>query len=274
MAIKKKKYISFYLLVKKFDEPHIVSTFYIIYHKIIKNSLNDVEILFYLDILFKYNLNLYLIKNIKDGITVIKKYNNFIYKYLYNKYKQQKYENKLNELLDIYKDSNGTISKLLVDINNIFNDKLFVQNNINKINKIIDSFNDKKFIISINSLNNNNLKIDINNIKIININEIQNRLFFLINIFGIVSLKKMKMNIMNVKKFNKLNYNNKIEYYESCINILNKYNDNLKNTCSLYLDTLFHINLLQKKFNMKYNNVIDYCVKNTINSIIDTIEKN
>jgi hypothetical protein len=276
MAIKKKKYILFHSLVKNFEEKQIISTFYIIYHDIIKNLLYEIESFFFLDILFKYNLNLYLIKNFKDGLTIIKKHNNCIYKYLYNKYKQQKYETKLNNLFEIYKNGNGIITKLFMNVDNIYNKRYIVQNNINKINKIIDSFNDKKFSISMKNLNNYNnyLNIDLNNIKIININEILNRLLLLINIFGIVSLKKIDMKILDINTFNSLNYNDKIEYYDYCINTIKVHGDNLTHDFSLYLDVLFHINFFKKQFNIKYDTVIDYCVQNTLDSIINSIEKN
>ena len=276
MAIKKKKYILFHSLVKTFEEKQIISTFYMIYHDIIKNLLNEIESFFFLDILFKYNLNLYLIKNVKDGLIIIKKHNNCIYKYLYNKYKQQKHETNLNDLFEIYKNGNGIITKLLTNVDNIYNKKYIIQNNINKINKIIDSFNDKKFFILIKNLNNYNnyLNIDINNVKIININEILSRLLRLINIFGIVSLKKIDMKILDIKKFKELNYNDKIEYYDNCINTIKVHGDILTNEFSLYLDVLFHIQFLKNQFNMKYNTVIDYCVTNTVDSIINSIEKN
>lgn len=274
MAIKKKKYILFNSLVKKFEEQQIVSTFYIIYHEIIKNSLTEIEILFYLETLFKNNLNLFLINNIKDGINSIKKNNISIYKYLLNKYKQQKYENYFYELFKLFENCNGTISKLLNNINDMkymFDNKIILQNNINKINRIIDSFDDKKFIFSINNFNNFS-KVNIDNIKIINSNEIINRLFCLINTFGINPLKKINIDIINIKEFNQFNYINKIKYYQNCIEKISQFSIKLKNNFCLYLDSISQINFVKNLFNLKYNKVINYSVINIVDSIITNIE--
>ncbi len=68
MAIKNNEYIIFESLIRKCSEEQMISAFYIIIHKIMYNEISEINFFFFINILFKYNINLYSIKNIKKTV--------------------------------------------------------------------------------------------------------------------------------------------------------------------------------------------------------------
>ena len=204
------------------------------------------------------------------------KYNyNYIYEYLYNNYKKNKYEKRLNINLNLYHNTNNIIKKYFKKYNSINDKNIYDIHNIfiNHIYKIICSFNDKKFLYLIKNhcfsplLINNN----INNWEFINAIEIKNRLYHLIDIFGLSFLRKIKIDIINVTIFDNYDYQKKIKYYKMCIKNINDHFEEYRTNYILYLDIIDNINKLKNTFNYHFNEIIEYSVKNTINDIISDI---
>jgi len=177
--------------------------FFLLLHSLLEQKINEEEFAKYIEIMNKFDLSFSSIIQIKEIIIMLHKKNYHIVSKI---------------LLSILKIENF-ISKL-----NIFNEKLeqlkFFKLDNKKVDdyykfveitllRIIKAFYDRKFIcFCLNSFietkNNNN---------IISINEITNRLFNLVDSFGINFLRQHDIEIIRYSDYMKLNGPDKLNFY-------------------------------------------------------------
>jgi hypothetical protein len=262
----KKNLYQFENLIKNNEnyENYLSKYFFIIIYNLINKNINTELTVDYFYILLKNGLQLYELKNIKKTLELIKENNyNNIYNYLILYYKRDKYKNKIDNLIKIYKNSNGYIKEYFLnkesyeEINNII---------CNKIDIVLNSFDDKKFFLCLKSeLNSKNKTL---------INEMINRLkqlylFFGSNVFIFLNLK-----VVTVSFFLKLNKSIQLSYYQNYINCISCFNNILKNDFYIYSNILKKIsNLEEFHYKVSINDYNRNIIKECINDIINEIEK-
>ena len=262
----KKNLCQFEYLIKNHEnyENYLSKYFFIIIYNLINKNINTELTFDYLYILLNNGLQLYELKNIKKTLELIKE-NNYknIYNYLILYYKRDKYKIKIDKLIKIYKNANGFIKEYFLNI-----ESYEEINNIicNKIDIVLNSFDDKKFLLCLKS----ELSYDSKNKTVIN--EMVNRLKQLYSFFGSNVFIFFNLKVERVSCFLKLNKNIQLSYYQSYINCISCFNNILKNDFYIYSNILKKINNLEEsyhKVSINNQNIIEKC----LNDIINEIEK-
>ena len=230
--------------MKNNENGNKIKVILLLIYKSIKNNINEKYLFNFIKVLLKNNpeINIYLIKNIKKSIELLKESNyNLIHDFLVNYYKKDKCLYKFNKLIDIYKKTNGNIKKYFKNINsvngikNIFKKHIYI---------IIKSFNDKKFI---NTLKNPCFSLkwmskNVDKWKKINSIEMKSRLKNLVTIFGIYLLSSIKIKIISLEEFDLLEFKEKVRYYEVCMKKIFLHYNEFENNLFTYNEILKDIN--------------------------------
>ena len=256
--------------IKQKNNGNKIKVILLLIYKSIKNNINEKYLFNFIKVLLKKNpdINIYLIKDIKRSIQLLKESNyNLLHYFLINYYKKDKCIYKFNKLIEIYKKTNGSIKKYFKNIKSIKDIKNIFKNHVYLI---IKSFNDKKFL---NSLKNpcfslNWISKNINKWKNINSIEIEIRLKNLVNIFGLTLLTHLKIKIISVEEFNILDFKEKVKYYEVSIKKIFLHYNEFENNLFTYNEILKDINDFEQiKINKKDK------IDNIINDFISFKEK-
>lgn len=217
------------------DDSNILIHKFIINYQNFKLDDNTMYILLYLIIIkFKY-IKFNQISKINEILKwhiINKKTKNNTYKLLDLHNNFDLINNKISETLDIFKNINGDLHKLIIkcktndDLCNII---------IYHIRPIIESYKNDFIMISNNTIS----------------HELENRLLSLVNIFGLLFIKKSGCEIITNYEFYKLNLDEQIKYYKKCIEEIEK----LVISIESYPSIKHYIELYIEKLGLVYENL-------------------
>lgn len=171
--------------------------------------------------LFKVFINLGInfseIEELMNFIIILNKKNKReLAKLLLAVLKQRHIEEKLYALFKLFRNSNTKIKLLFSKVSNLnqFRDIVF-----NELQKLVKSYNDKRFFLYVRREFNSNSEDTL--WKTIHINEVENRLSQVSNMFGKKIMKALNLPLILKSDFDELTYIEKVIYCEKICHLIN-----------------------------------------------------
>lgn len=234
-AIIKKDYDSIKNNIQSLDYSDIIKILYLVSNLIIKSLLDDKDSFLCLKYIFKYtSLNMMSFNKAKSLLDIIDKEKfHFTFKIMIFKYNYDLFEQKFQETLRLFIDSQGHIKKLFTEKMSFDEFKDVI---LDVMQPLIKSFDERKFI---NSLKMTSIIIKNEDVseqiwKLINTNEMVDRLCLLVKRFGLNTLMSWKVKCITIQEFISFDFDDQVKYFSKCCRKINNRLNEFKSDILIY----------------------------------------